>query len=172
MSRDFLRRGAPMRRKGPGGFTLLEILITAVLLGILAAIAIPSYSAYIARGQRAAAKAALMQSAQFLERNYTAYGCYDKTSAPCASASAVTTTLPSSNAPTDGGQFTYAVSLTAVTSQTYTLIATPCGTAGTCPAGSNSAFTDPQCGTLALDYTGTKTASGGTSTDTPTCWGR
>ena len=173
MSRDFLRRGAPMRRKGPGGFTLLEILITAVLLGILAAIAIPSYSAYVARGQRSAAKAALMQSAQFLERNYTAFGCYNQTSATCGTASAVAVTAPVAQyAPTDGGQITYALSLTTVTSQTYALAATPCGTAGTCPAGSNSAFTDPQCGTLALDNTGTKTASGGTSTDTPTCWGR
>jgi len=65
-----------MCRKRSSGFTLLELLITVVLVGILAAIAIPSYSAYITRGQRTAAKAALEQAAQFLERNYTVYGNY------------------------------------------------------------------------------------------------
>jgi len=160
----------PVRGRAAYGFTLLELLITAVLLGILAAIAIPSYSAYVARGHRSAAKAALMQSAQFLERNYTAVGCYDHTVA-CTGASAVAVTVPVPFAPSDGGTITYALSLTAVASQTYTLAAIPCGTAGSCPGGSNSTFTD-ECGTLSLDNTGAKTVSGGTNTNPAACWGR
>jgi type IV pilus assembly protein PilE len=150
-----------MVRKGSSGFTLLELLVTVVLIGVLAAIAIPSYSAYVARGQRSAAKAALMQSAQFLERNYTSSGSYS------TGASGVAT-----NAPTDGGQITYALAVTFPTSQTYVLTATPCGAAGSCPAGSNSTFTDTECGTLTLDNTGAKSVSGGTNADPNACWGR
>jgi type IV pilus assembly protein PilE len=161
-----------MRRNGSSGFTLIELLITVVLVGVLAAIAIPSYSAYVARGQRSAAKAALMQSAQFLERNYTAYGCYNQTGATCGTASAVAVTGPiAAYAPTDGGQITYALSATALTATSYTLAATPCQTAGSCPAGSNSTFKDPECGTLSLDNTGLKGVSGGTNTDPNACWG-
>ncbi|HEV3018981.1 MAG TPA: type IV pilin protein [Burkholderiaceae bacterium] len=147
----------PARGRAACGFTLLELLITVVLLGILAAIAIPSYSAYITRGQRAAAKAALMQSAQGLERYYTVNGSYT------AGASAV---IPF--APNDGGQITYALAPT-LASQTYSLTATPCGTAGTCPSAST--FNDAECGALTLTNTGLKTVSGGTNTDPAYCWG-
>ena len=58
------------------GFTLMELLITVGILAILAAIAIPSYSAYVVRGQRASAKVVLLQTAQSLERYYTANGAY------------------------------------------------------------------------------------------------
>ena len=150
--------------KRSSGFTLLELLITVVLVGILAAIAIPSYSAYITRGQRTAAKAALEQAAQFLERNYTVYGNYS------TGASGVAVTLPNPFAPTDGGQITYALSAAYPTSQSFLLTAAPCG-AASCPSGSNSTFTDADCGTLALDNTGAKSTTGGTlSTDA--CWSR
>jgi type IV pilus assembly protein PilE len=153
-----------MGRKRSSGFTLLELLITVVLVGILAAIAIPSYSAYVTRGQRAAAKAALEQAAQYLERNYTVYGNYS------TGASGVAVTLPNPYAPTDGGQITYALSATFPTPQSFSLTAAPCGGAS-CPSGSNSNFNDTDCGTLTLDNTGLKNTSGGTlSADA--CWSR
>jgi type IV pilus assembly protein PilE len=146
----------PGRGNGSSGFTLIELLITVVLLGVLAAIAIPSYSAYVTRGQRAAAKAALMQSAQGLERYYTVNGSYT------AGASAV---IPF--APNDGGQITYALVPTTLASQSYALTATPCGTAGNCPANANQNFQDAACGALTLDSTGSKGAGG----DVAACWG-
>jgi len=180
--RSALRGGRPLRRGGWRGFTLVELLVSLVVVAILASIAIPSYSAYIVRGQRAAAKSALEQVAQFLERNYTVSGCYDFTNAASctargAAAGGGPVAIPIPYAPTDG-QVTYAIALGplpagALAGQGFSVTATPCGTAGTCPAGSKTAFADADCGALTLDNTGTKGA-GGTigAADPASCWGR
>jgi len=168
------------------GFTLLEALTAMVLIAIVAAVAIPMYSGYQVRGQRAAAKAALQQAAQYLERNYTANGCYDFDTA--ANACAVTAVLPSPYSPNGGGAYTYVLAVAfpanPTVGQSFQLSAAPCGTAaGGCPAaGSNTAFTDNTCGALLLDNTGTqavdKSGAGswaGASTavaDISTCWQR
>lgn len=51
-----------MRRRA-GGFTLLELMIAGVIVAILATIALPSYSRYVLRANRAVARGVLIDLA-------------------------------------------------------------------------------------------------------------
>ncbi|MDZ7787263.1 MAG: type IV pilin protein [Halofilum sp. (in: g-proteobacteria)] len=59
------------------GFTLIELMIVVVILGILIAISMPLYQGYVEQSRRTEARTVLLETAQQLERCYSTYGAYD-----------------------------------------------------------------------------------------------
>lgn len=64
-------------RKRNAGITLMELLVVVTVIGVLAAIAIPSYRGYTMRASRADGKAALLAVSGQLERCFTRFNAYD-----------------------------------------------------------------------------------------------
>jgi type IV pilus assembly protein PilE len=64
-----MRRSRGLRnRRRAAGFTLIEVIIVVVIVGILMAVALPGYQDSLRKGRRADAKAALMDAANRQER--------------------------------------------------------------------------------------------------------
>lgn len=59
------------------GFTLIELMIAVAIVGILAAIAYPSYQQYVLRSWRANATSCLLEMANRMERRYTGSSTYE-----------------------------------------------------------------------------------------------
>ena len=65
-----------LRKKNQKGFTLIELMIVIAIIGILAAIAIPQFSAYRTRSYNAASQADLRNAATAQEAYYVDHQTY------------------------------------------------------------------------------------------------
>ena len=103
------------------GFTLIEIMITVAIIGILAAIAYPSYQDQVRKARRADAQGDLLELTSFMERFYSQNDRYDQNKTGDA------VTLPFTQSPQEGNAY-YQISFSAgPTRETYTLQAVPQG---------------------------------------------
>lgn len=107
------------------GFTLIELMVAIVIVAILASIAIPSYQAYVRRGQLAEAFTTLSDMRVKMEQWYQDNKFYGTSS----TSTACPTLAPAYGAfPIAGKYFTISCGgLGAAPAQTYTLTATGSG---------------------------------------------
>lgn len=129
------------------GFTLIEMMITVAIIGILTAIAYPSYVEYLYKGSRAEAMSALLDIANRQEQFYADNHIYTSSLSDLG----VQTT-------SDTGLFT--LSLTSDGS-TFSVEASP---------ADHPATKDTDCTGFMIDELGQKTATG--SGGNSTCWNR
>lgn len=69
-------RSVSIRRGHGQGFTLIEVMIVVVIVGILAGIGYPLYTDYVLRGKRTDGKAAIQELMNREERHYTENSTY------------------------------------------------------------------------------------------------
>jgi type IV pilus assembly protein PilE len=141
------------------GVTLIELITVVAIAGILLSIAIPSYSAYVRRANRAEARAALLALGTAQEKFYLQCNTYSTTIGTGATSCAG----PNLQFNTTSERGYYTVAVTAADTNAWTATATAVST--------QPQYKDTKCRTFQLTSAGVKTSTDSASASTTSeCW--
>jgi type IV pilus assembly protein PilE len=127
------------------GFSLLEITITIVIIGILAVLAIPGYREPVAKSQQIFAKTALLALASEMQYYYTTHRSYQGISLAILG---IAPDIPNTN---------YHLEILSLEAEQFAIAAVP-----------QKQQVNASCGTFILDQNGNKNISG--SGNISDCW--
>ncbi|MBW8757465.1 MAG: type IV pilin protein [Burkholderiales bacterium] len=136
------------------GFTLVELLVVAAALALLAAIALPAFFEQLARARRSDVQAALLEDAGYMQHYYASHDAFSGTPPP---------QLPFAQAPRQGG-VAYVITVAVPPGDPSSFLLTA--------ARAGGMARDP-CGDFTVDHLGRRELVPGTfaaGRDAARCW--
>lgn len=146
-----------MKQRSPYGFTLIELMITVVIVAILATIAYPSYQRYMIQTRRTDAQIAVLNAANLQERFFTQCNQYATSLTNARTCAALGLNMSSALSP----DRYYRLEIVAASATAFTISAGPA-------AGSPQAA-DAECTGFTINERGIRQATG---SNTSRCWRR
>ena len=144
MNNNFKYHSSPIPLKNLRGFTLIEVMIVLVVIGVLTSVAWTAYERQSTKNRRVEGVRALMEASSLMEKCYVNN---NNTYAACA--------LPATS---ERGH--YSLSLSDADADSYTLTAT----------AQNAQAGDDECTTLVINHLGQRSHTG-TAANARRCWG-